>query len=256
MSQTHAGKSGSNKSKARKRPAARQATEAVRDTRGDAPLIQGVEKIDSDRLAKALSTQITYGGAGVATSARTAVAEPADDRLEEIADDMLRLMQCVKAVQDAVAGLQARMDQMEQTIQASSRAYAHEIHTMRTSLVGERKASAALTTLGAVAGWMDSLSEMRDRLTSQKDAKLRNQLDAVLDRSIMMLRTLGFEEFQVCEGDPFDPARMECVGYADGLPGIVLTARRPGYHASGKIVRPAGVVIADPRSGISSEQDR
>jgi len=67
-----------------------------------------------------------------------------------------------------------------------------------------------------------------------------------------MLHVLGFEEFNVGEGKAFDPVCMECVGYAEGKSGVVLKARRPGYCAGGKIVRPAGVVIANPRCGDSA----
>ena len=94
---------------------------------------------------------------------------------------------------------------------------------------------------------MESLRTMRDRLTSKKEGKLRNQMDAALDRTVMLLQTLGFEEFQVGEGEPFNPEFMECVGYAEGTPGTVLSMRTSGYLTGGSVVRPAGVLVADPR---------
>jgi molecular chaperone GrpE (heat shock protein) len=68
-----------------------------------------------------------------------------------------------------------------------------------------------------------------------------------------VLRTLGFEEFEVAEGEPFDPARMESLEYAEGEQGVVLSVIRPGYLANEVVVRPCGVRIADPSAAAANE---
>lgn len=167
---------------------------------------------------------------------------------EELANDMLGLMQQVKALQDHLSSVMSRVEQVEKRVVGITNSQIHEFDILKRELLGDRKAMAARTTLNAVAPWMDSLREMRNRMTSQKDAKLYSQVDAIIDRTVMMLHVLGFEEFCVGEGEVFDPIRMECVGYAEGKSGVVLKAKRPGYCAGGTIIRPAGVIIADPRS--------
>ena len=46
--------------------------------------------------------------------------------------------------------------------------------------------------------------------------------------------------------EPIDLERMHPCGYTEGPPGIVLGLERPGYRTKEKVVRPAGVLIANP----------
>jgi molecular chaperone GrpE (heat shock protein) len=61
-----------------------------------------------------------------------------------------------------------------------------------------------------------------------------------------LLQAIGYVRFEVNPGEPFDPSRMQCLGYRQGKTGVVLEVLQPGYAAAGSVVRPAGVLIADP----------
>ncbi|HEX6862888.1 MAG TPA: nucleotide exchange factor GrpE, partial [Thermoanaerobaculia bacterium] len=78
------------------------------------------------------------------------------------------------------------------------------------------------------------------------DGQLFAQVNGVVSALAGLLQGLGFHELVPEVGEPFDPATMECVGYAPGRPGVVLAGVHPGYRAHDVIVRPAGVLIADP----------
>jgi molecular chaperone GrpE (heat shock protein) len=75
---------------------------------------------------------------------------------------------------------------------------------------------------------------------------MSQQLKAVTTVLRTVLREMGYREFEVEPGETFDPTRMECVGYADGAPGVVINVIRSGFSAGDAIVRCAGVTIADP----------
>jgi hypothetical protein len=49
---------------------------------------------------------------------------------------------------------------------------------------------------------------------------------------------------------------MECLGYGEGPTGVVLEVMQPGYRTADVVVRPAGVLIADPRAQFSSTAGR
>ena len=159
--------------------------------------------------------------------------------LNEIAEDMLQVLKSLKELENRQQELGARIEQMSQ-------ANARELDTLRRDLLGERKALAAISVFQAMVPWLDSLRIMHRKLHPKRDAGPRRQLQGIMDVLTMMLQGLGFEEFQVKLKEAFDPKRMECCGYAEGLPGVVLALERPGYRTQAQVVRPAGVFIANP----------
>jgi molecular chaperone GrpE len=69
-------------------------------------------------------------------------------------------------------------------------------------------------------------------------------------RFVEALRQLGLERFGT-NGDRFDPTVHEAVAYEerpDATEQLVLNVLRPGYRASGRLLRPAQVVVVGPPS--------
>ncbi|HKQ91592.1 MAG TPA: nucleotide exchange factor GrpE [Blastocatellia bacterium] len=197
------------------------------------------ENIDLERLNQTLNINLN------ADAVKPDPANPSDDYaqsrelLEEITEDMLEMLRRLKNVEE-------RLEQVEQLMRESSRSQAREIDALRRDLLGERKAINAMSVFNALIPTLESLRAMHTKLNHAKDVRMRAQADAVIQAMSMALRGLGFVEFQVTKGEPFDPSRMECLGFVKGEQGIVLDAVRKGYMANETIVRPAGVLIADP----------
>jgi molecular chaperone GrpE len=145
--------------------------------------------------------------------------------------------------------LEARVEQLTEAVRASGADTARALEAMHRDLVGERRALATRTVFEAVAAALDSLGTMRDGLEGERDRRMHTQLRAVIGTLTNVLQELGFSQFDAKVGEPFDPARMESLGYADGERGVVLATVRPGYRADDAVVRAAGVLIADPAGG-------
>jgi molecular chaperone GrpE (heat shock protein) len=177
---------------------------------------------------------------------RKAAVPGADTTLEELAQDMLDLLERVSAVQDQQTQLDAGLERINQAIQDASSEQRRVLGRLHRDLLGDWKAAAAHSVFRAVAPALDSLSAMREALDPKPDERVRMQADAVVVTLGNLLLSLGYEVFSATVGEEFAPDRMESLGYADGAPGIVLACVRPGYTANGTVVRPAGVLIADP----------
>ncbi len=60
----------------------------------------------------------------------------------------------------------------------------------------------------------------------------------------------GVEEYS-CVGQEFDPRKAEAIGYVESgehPPNVVVTEACKGYLCSGKVMRPARVIVARPKS--------
>lgn len=172
-----------------------------------------------------------------AAGARDAASPPRDATaqiLEELAEDMLQLRE--------------RLDRLETSLRESVAGLARAVSAIHRDLLSERRALAARHAFDAVLPTLDSFRLMRQGLESAgTDADIRAQLTGVILALTQLLQGLGFAEFEAEVGEKFDPARMQCAGYAEGEAGVVLAAVQPGYRAHDIVVRPAGVLIADPR---------
>jgi molecular chaperone GrpE (heat shock protein) len=214
--------------------------ERDKDTEDDAG------EIDFDRLDKVVKGKINIMK-DIGEPPGTVVPIDSEERcIDELAEDFLHLLQRIKVIEETQAGIMARLDKWDEKFDAFSKNHGRILEEMRRDLLGERKAMASLSTFNAVVPWLDSIRSMRAQLRQGKNKKLRKQLDGLIDILTTMLQSLGFAEFHVGEGEEFNPSRMECTGYAEGEPGVVLVMERCGYHANGIIVRPAGVRIGDP----------
>jgi molecular chaperone GrpE (heat shock protein) len=178
-------------------------------------------------------------------SANVPTADPSG-QLEELADDMLSLLKRVKSLEELQGQVLGRIDQLQSAVERSSEVAAREADSLRRELLGQRKHIAQMSAFQAVVTGLERLQVMRGELDTHKDNRMIGQLDAVLQTLGTMLRGLGFVEFRAEVQEPFDPTRMECLGYASGEPNVVLKCLRSGYRADQTVVRPAGVLIANP----------
>jgi molecular chaperone GrpE (heat shock protein) len=90
---------------------------------------------------------------------------------------------------------------------------------------------------------LDSLRAMR-AVQENTDSPVYHQINELVNALMMTLIGLGFSEFTVVVGEPFDPTYMEYTGYAQGQTGIVLEVSRIGYCIQTGVIWPVGVIIA------------
>jgi len=166
--------------------------------------------------------------------------------LEELAEDMLDLLGAVRAIEERQRDLATRLDRIEQGLGRETAAASQAIDSLRRDLLGERRAQAVRQAFEVVAPALESLRGQLDGLRLGEDARIRGQLRAAVSALSNLLHGLGFEAFEALPGEPFDPERMECLGFAEGPPGVVLEAVRHGFRSGEIVMRPAGVLLAAP----------
>ena len=164
--------------------------------------------------------------------------------LEEIAEDMLDLLGRMQSFEQLQQQHLERFDRLEAAVTEGARSAGRGLSALRRDLLGERKVQSTRHAFDAVVPILDSVRGLAESLDPEQDARMSRQLRAVGSALSNLLQGLGFEAFDAVPGEPFDPQRMECLGFADGEPGIVLAAVRPGYRAAEAVLRPAGVWIA------------
>lgn len=169
-----------------------------------------------------------------------AVAPPGSATVEEIAEDMLHVLERTAALEQGLA-------RVADAVAAMDRGLVRSVDTLRRELLDDRRSASSRLAFEALAGAAAPLRTLAHALSPRRDARMLNQVAAALATLEGALQTLGYREFTPAVGEPFDPARMECVGYAPGARGVVLAVCTPGYRVGETLARPAGVLIADPR---------
>lgn len=173
---------------------------------------------------------------------------------EELADDMLRLMEWMKRLDARQEQLYEQMRLVQQTLQENKKQAAIEMSQLRQELLGERKAMAVRSVFNAIVPMLDALRAMRKALDdTPENEMLRTQLNTVISSLNNIIQTLGYIEFQVNVGSPFDPFQTECLSYGVGEPNTVLEVVRSGYRTENMIIRPCGVVIAQASASKNSQ---
>ncbi len=129
------------------------------------------------------------------------------------------------------------------------------MRALRSELLGERRALATAAIFAAVAPALDALDAMRSEPGAAGDGAVHAQIRATAGALSNVLQSLGFSTFECEPGAAFDAARMEVLGYGDGDGEGVLVSVRPGYMAGHAVVRPAGVLVADPRADRAPNAD-
>jgi hypothetical protein len=168
------------------------------------------------------------------------------ETLEEIADDMLHLLERVAALEKRSVEIMSAVESVARSVQDTNVGLGRSLEATRRDLLEERKALAGRIAFGAVAGGLQSLRALVDSLDPAQDGRMLAQARSLISSLSGVVQSLGFSEFAPEVGVAFDPGRMECAGYADGEAGKVLAVCYPGYTAGETVVRAAGVRIADP----------
>jgi molecular chaperone GrpE (heat shock protein) len=164
---------------------------------------------------------------------------------EEIAEDMLRLLERMKRLETMQDQLSEQIGLVQLALQESRKHTVAEISILRQELLGERKAFAVRGAFNAILPTLDALRAMHHALAeAPENAIVRAQLYAIISSLVNVIQSLGFVEFQVETGVSFDPSQMECLGYQEGEPDTVLEMIRPGYKIENAIIRPCGVFLA------------
>lgn len=200
-------------------------------------------------------TDLTFDVEGIdqilkQTIPSTTFSGHSDTLMGAIAEGMHRAEEKLQTIEAALTALGARVERLEVQVRQDTRAAVVEVAALRDDVLSERKALSALSVFNAVISSLDSLQALRTLLAENTESPTYRQVVALIDSLTMALRGLGFVEFQVTVGDQFDPTCMECVGYAEGQVGIVLGVNRTGYRTQAGVVRPVGVLIADPNSSV------
>ncbi|HEY6138665.1 MAG TPA: nucleotide exchange factor GrpE [Thermoanaerobaculia bacterium] len=166
--------------------------------------------------------------------------------LDELADGMLDIVQRLANLERQSQESSAAIAELRRYTQDAVNHHSRTLEALRAEAAGERKLLALRSTFEPVASALDSLELLRQGLDGRSDQRAYGQLTAAAATLANVLTALGFERFDVAAGEPFDPNRMQCFGYAEGEPGLVLQALQPGYTAASIVVRPASVLIAAP----------
>lgn len=165
------------------------------------------------------------------------------EAIEEIAEDTLHLMERVGTVDARLSGLAEQVGRIAHLLEERLTADARAVDQLRRDLLGERRAQSARHSFDTVVPAIDALDAMRGGLDPAADERTRVQLAGVLGVLRGLLQRLGFVEFVAEPGQAFDPARMQCLGEADGPAGRVVATVQAGYLAHDAVARPAGVLV-------------
>jgi molecular chaperone GrpE (heat shock protein) len=165
--------------------------------------------------------------------------------IEDLGREVAGLAARVEAVERRQRQLVAALEGAVEEVREAASSQRQSLAALHRDLLGERRAVATQSVFGAVVAALDSLDAMLSELGPDGSRQTRTQLGAVASTLRNVLQALGYEAFHAEVGEPFTPARMEPLGYADGAPGVVLATVRPGYANRRGIVRPAGVLVAN-----------
>jgi len=163
--------------------------------------------------------------------------------LEELAEDMLRVLERLSRIEGGQAQTLSYFEQMAGNLTAGIASMNRVVEGVRRDFLAERKALAIRDVAGQVAPALESLSCMRDGLDADADSGVRSQLRSITTMLENLMTGMGLQPFTPRIGDPFDPQRMESAGYADGPQGAVIQVIHGGYLAGQVVLRPASVLL-------------
>ena len=164
--------------------------------------------------------------------------------LEEVAEDMVHVLERLQSMEQVQRELANRIESMEKHLSTEMTDTRRTLNSMRRDLLEDNKTQVSRHAFDAIVPVLDSMRALADGLGTDEDAKIMAQLRAVISALSNLMQGLGYEQFEAVVGEPFDPARMECLDFVEGEPKIVLQAVRPGYRFGQTVMRPAGVWIA------------
>lgn len=203
---------------------------------------------DLDIAGLRIDPRIYFAKAAQPPAPKTVPAGPAppDDALEEIAEDMEDVIQRLGRLERQSQETASAVASLRDTVAEHSSYQYRLVESVRSDLAESRKGLALRSVFDPTALALDQLEAVRKGFDPEKEQAIYGQVSAATSTLSNLLQSFGFTRFAPDMGTPFDPARMQCLGYAQGQPGVVLQVLQPGYMAGEMLVRPAGVLIADP----------
>ena len=187
----------------------------------------------------------TNSGANAAHSKGIGESAHIGESLHELADDMLDLMQRLSTTERLLQDASAASDRLASVVESHAARQARAVEQLRDELVGAHRGLIVRGLFNSMATALDSL-EILTRASESDGQPVGTQLQATCATIRNLMQAIGFTRFDATVGARFDPERMQCFGYAEGPAGIVVQAIQPGYTAGDVVVRPAGVLIANP----------
>jgi molecular chaperone GrpE (heat shock protein) len=166
--------------------------------------------------------------------------------VEEVAEDMLEVTRRLKHIETQQSLVLEHLTALENKIQEHSMTTAREVAALRGVVSGEQKGALTRGAFNAVVTSLDFVRSMKKGLENEVDVRMIRQFEAIELSLESAIQGLGFLEIEVAPQDLFDPGRMECLGYEPGKSGLVTSFVRPGYAIGNIVIRPAGVLIANP----------
>lgn len=208
-------------------------------------------EFDLSQVSLVGTTLLPLSGQEGAASPPT--AQPSGSLLvDELVEDMLAVMKRLQSIEEGLAHISGRIDQVDARVYETGRALGTELAGQRRDLLGDRKGAQSRGVFNAVVGQIDSLRAMRAALEVGKEQGSKHvrlmvqQIQAVETMLFTVLQQLGYQEFNAKAGEPFTPTTMTCLGYAEGPQGVVLGVMHSGFNGPDGVARPASVLIARP----------
>ena len=205
------------------------------------------EKIDTDGLEQAATMDISLKNLNLDLNVSDPKKIPDKDAhhdiLEEMAEDMLHLIEASAKMESRVGQILAAVSQVSQNQQNFHREQMVEAGKLKKELVSERKALIARSTFNAILPAIESLTLNCKALDYDEDIRLISQMTVVTDMLKNVIQSLGYFSFGVVPGTLFDPASMECIGYDDGDASKVIRVERMGYKTENALIKPCGVIL-------------
>jgi molecular chaperone GrpE (heat shock protein) len=163
--------------------------------------------------------------------------------MEELADDMLHLIEMQNKINNRLETIEKTLNNILTSNEHFFKASSQEINKLRTDLLTERKAFLGKSTFNALLPALESLKLSMENLDQEESRILYNQMSGISDLLMMILQTIGYKPFVVEPGEEFDTMRMECVGWEPGESGVVLRTERQGFMAGEQIAKPCQVIV-------------
>jgi len=162
---------------------------------------------------------------------------------EEIADDMLHLMEQMRRNEKRLKDMEHSLHQTTEILSQSIKSSRMELDKLKDSLFSEKKAFLARSTLNAILPALESLEILGESKRGDRRDMDPDQISVLSNMLRNIIQSLGYTRFAANAGDSFDPGSMECLDYAEGNSGVVVRTINAGYRAGETVIKPCGVVL-------------
>ena len=150
-----------------------------------------------------------------------AVDQSGDDE-QDIESLLARMFEKQSEHDREFSQLHSQLDSITRRVQRFEASIGRELDGMRQELLGERKSNVHVRFLQSLVPWLRSLKSIRATMSSSKEQLAYGHLENIISMIETMLMSMGFREFMVNKGEPFDPEKMQVTGFAEGDHDVVL----------------------------------